>query len=67
LYDPDRTETSVLTDFLVFCKLAVKNQVIPAGWDWQLFLSKAAGLLPFAFEKSDAQEKYGGENIFTGV
>lgn len=35
----------------------IKNvQVIPAaGWDWARFLDIAAGLLPYAFEKEDAQ------------
>lgn len=51
-------------DFLTFCKLAVKAGVLPAGWDWPGFLRKAQGLLPYAFEKSDAKDKWGGENVF---
>lgn len=55
---------SIWQDFLVFCKLAVRRHAIPQGWDWSRFLSTATGLLRYAFEKSDAQEKYGGENVF---
>jgi hypothetical protein len=44
----------------VFCKLAVANGVIPRrGWDWPKFLSTARGLLPYAFEKSDAEARWG--------
>jgi hypothetical protein len=31
------------------------------------FLAKAADLINYAFEKSDAQEKYGSENIFSAI
>lgn len=55
----------VCEDFLLFCKLAVAHGVVPRGWDWQRFLRAAVGLLPYAFEKSDAQEKWGGENVFS--
>ncbi|PNH04043.1 hypothetical protein TSOC_009850 [Tetrabaena socialis] len=34
------------------------------GWDWSLVFAKGAELLGYAFEKSDAQEKSGGENVF---
>lgn len=58
----------------VFCKLAVAHGVVPQGgqgqgssWDWAAFLRTAAGLLPYAFEKSDAQEKWGGENVFAAA
>jgi hypothetical protein len=54
----------VAEDFLVFCKLAVKAGVLPPSWDWPGFMKQAQSLLPYAFEKSDAQEKWGGENIF---
>lgn len=54
-------------DFLIFCKLAVKSNVIPPGWRWDTFLETATGLLPYAFEKSDAKEKWGGENVFTAM
>lgn len=40
------------------------HQVVPAKWDWGKFLKAAVKLLPYAFEKSDAQEKWGGENVF---
>jgi len=42
----------------------VSKGVVPDGWDWKAFLQTAKGLLRFAFEKSDAQEKYGSENVF---
>lgn len=67
LYDPDSTNLTIMADFLVFCKLAVLNKVIPRGWNWSQFLSTAAKLNPYAFEKSDAQEKYGEENVFSGM
>lgn len=51
-------------DFLTFCKFAVRHGVIPDGWDWPAFLGTAKGLLRYAFEKSDATEKYGLENVF---
>jgi len=65
LYDPDATKLSVVTDFLTFCKLAVKNNVIPSPWDWNAFLKVASGLVIYAMEKSDAQDKYGNENVFS--
>ncbi|MEW5311679.1 MAG: hypothetical protein WDW38_003374 [Sanguina aurantia] len=67
LYDPDHTAMTVTLDFAVFCKLALANNVLPDGWDWKVLLSKAGGLLPFAFEKSDAQKKYGRENKFAAL
>jgi len=66
LYDPDATKLSILSDFLRFCRLAVHRGALPSGWSWSAMLTVAAGLLPFAFEKSDAQQKYGQENVFSG-
>lgn len=60
-------KNTICEDFLIFCKLAVKNGVVPPSWNWVKFLKTAAGLLPYAFEKSDAKEKWGGENVFTAV
>eukprot|EP00960_Hanusia_phi_P026775 746460-Hanusia_phi.AAC.1 len=57
----------IVEDFLVFCKLAVERQVIPAEWDWKKFLATAKDLLPYAFEKEDAKDKYGGENVLTAA
>ena len=54
-------------DFLVFCRLAQSSGAIPAGWDWDAFLMHAAENLRYAFEKSDAQEKYGSENVFAAA
>eukprot|EP01105_Mastigella_eilhardi_P007429 TRINITY_DN1887_c0_g2_i11.p2 TRINITY_DN1887_c0_g2~~TRINITY_DN1887_c0_g2_i11.p2 ORF type:complete len:177 (+),score=45.22 TRINITY_DN1887_c0_g2_i11:377-907(+) len=67
LYDPDSTRASVVEDFALFCKLAVANGVVLAGWDWDRTLGAAEGLLSFAFEKDDARSKYGGENVFTSI
>lgn len=41
--------------------------MVHTGWDWPAFLSTATGLLPYAFEKSDAKEKWGGENVFAAM
>lgn len=57
----------IVEDFAVFCRLAVRNNVIPAGFAWSKATRVAAKLLPFAFEKSDAKEKYGGENVFSSM
>eukprot|EP00808_Paulinella_micropora_P004861 g46328.t1 len=64
LYDPEYTAQSIAGDFLTFCLFAQKRGCIPHPWDWPAFLKTAAKLVPFAFEKSDAQEKYGSENVF---
>lgn len=40
---------------------------MPEPWDWQAFLKRAVLFLPFAFEKSDAQEKWGSENVFNAM
>lgn len=67
LYDTDGDKDTIIHDFLIFCKLAVRNKVLPVGWSWSRCLDHAAKLLPYAFEKEDAKEKWGGENIFAGV
>jgi hypothetical protein len=64
LYHPKADTNKVVEDFLAFCKLAVKAKVLPSGWDWPAFLSKAPDLLPYVFEKEDAKEKWGRENVF---
>eukprot|EP00899_Mesostigma_viride_P000599 jgi/Mesvir1/1053/Mv17576-RA.1 len=65
LYDPERTAVSIARHFLLFCKLAAQQGVVPRrGWDWAEFLTCARSRLAFAFEKKDAQDKYGGENVF---
>ena len=57
----------VVVDFLVFCKLAAERRAVPPGgaWDWGKFLAQASGDLCYAFEKSDAQVKYGQENVLS--
>ena len=67
LYEPDKTAMTVFRDFIVFTKLAVENEVIPDDWDWKRFMDVAKNLLPYGFEKSDAQDKYGSENVFSVV
>lgn len=64
LYKQDGTITK---DFLIFCRLAQHHGVIPDQWDWTSFLGIAKNLLPFDFEKSDAQDKYGRENYFSAM
>ena len=67
LYDPDATTLDIVKDFLVFTKLAVARKAVPSTWRWPAFLDYATANLGFAFEKSDAQTKYGSENIFDGT
>ena len=67
VYDPDNTLGSRVRDFLHFCKLAVARRALPPTWQWAAALRTASGLIPYAFEKSDAQEKYGGENVFKAM
>lgn len=67
IYNPDADKNTVVADLLIFAKLCKMNDVLPAqGWNWEQFLKAALPLLPYAFEKSDAQEKYGRENVFSG-
>ena len=56
-----------LQEFLIFCKLAVQNNVAPSTLSWAMVLDKALDLIGYAFEKSDAQEKYGSENVFAAM
>lgn len=57
----------LVTDFLLFMKLAEKNQVLPKeGFAFQLCLGYfAPSLLLKAFDKEDAKDKWGGENVFS--
>eukprot|EP00755_Sulcionema_specki_P014876 Sspe_Gene.9459::Locus_3174_Transcript_1_1_Confidence_1.000_Length_2223::g.9459::m.9459 len=64
---PEPVILELVGDFLSFAKLAVRNKAVPSGWDWAMCLRVAKDLLPYAFEKSDAQEKYGTENVFHAV
>jgi hypothetical protein len=64
LYAVDEGSLGIVRSFLTFCKLALKNGVVPSKWDWTAFTKVATEHLIYAFEKSDAQEKYGGENVF---
>ena len=64
--DPGNTITR---DFLLFCVLCKRRGVCDGlqNWSWSTLLDMAVGLLPYAFEKSDANEKYGGENVFSAA
>ena len=63
-YDPEATPQSIADDFLIYCLLAHRSQVVPSGWDWPDFLKSAANFVSFAFEKSDAMERWGSESGF---
>lgn len=63
-YNPDATPQSIADDFLVYCILALRSKTIPSGWDWQAFLKAAAKFVTCAFEKADAKERWGSENVF---
>jgi hypothetical protein len=63
-YDPEADGESIAEDFLVFCLLAARNRVVPNDWNWQAFLEAAPRWIVCAFEKSDAQERWGSENFF---
>jgi hypothetical protein len=69
LYDPESTKQSIASDFLVYCHMALFVGAVPLdnGWDWVGCLDKFGHLLNFAFEKSDAGDKYGRENIFSAM
>jgi len=66
-YDPEATSVSISKDFLVFCLLAKRARVVPPNWDWAAFLRVAGNFVCFAFEKSDAKERWGGENVFAAM
>jgi hypothetical protein len=66
-YDPDATTGSIASDFMVFCLLASRRAVVPPGWDWAAFLEVASQYVCYAFEKSDAKERWGGENVFSAM
>lgn len=67
LYNPDAEREDIVYDFALFCRLVKRRGVVPAGWDWAKTLLAAAKLLPYALEKSDAQTKWGGENVFSMI
>jgi hypothetical protein len=68
LYDQDHTNKTIAADFLVFCHLAKFVGAIPVdNWDWVSCLDTFGHLLNYAFEKSDARDKYGRENVFSAM
>ncbi|KAL3771366.1 hypothetical protein ACHAWU_004639 [Discostella pseudostelligera] len=66
-YLPDATPESISNDFLIYCILAHRAKSLPAGWNWASFLKAAVEYIPYAFEKSDAKERWGSENYFEGA
>jgi hypothetical protein len=61
---PDSYE-SMVHSFMFFCKLCARNKVVPSNWDWSAFLrNPRLDQIVFLFEKSDAQDEWGGENYF---
>jgi len=65
-YNPEATPESIAKDFLVYCTLALRAKAIPATWNWETYLKAAPKYIVFAFEKSDARERWGSENYFEG-
>ena len=65
IYNPNATKDYVVGDLIIFALLSVKQNVLPPCWDWSKFLQAALPLIPYAFEKNDAKEKYGEENVFS--
>jgi hypothetical protein len=66
-YNPDATKLSITWDFMLFCLLAAQHEVVPADWPWTDFLKVAVKFCVFAFEKSDAQERWGSESAFAAL
>jgi hypothetical protein len=67
LYGADGNAKTVIKDFLVFCKMALRRKALPPSWSWESLLKMVPEHLGYAFEKSDAEEKYGSENIFSAI
>jgi hypothetical protein len=66
-YLPQATPESISKDFLIFCILAHRAKCVPADWNWGDFLKAAIDYIPYAFDKSDAKERWGSENYFQGA
>ena len=52
-------------DFLKFNLLLAKRDCLPDSFDYPKFLTLAKDLLQYHFEKADAKQKYGDENVFS--
>lgn len=66
-YASNATPISIFEDFFRFCVLVARRKVVPNDWNWGAFLKKAVIHVRFAFEKSDAKERWGGETYFDGA
>jgi len=58
-YDPGADINCITGDFLCFCLLAKRNNMLPQNWNWSAFLKVAGEWAGFAFEKSDATTRWG--------
>ena len=60
---------SVVCDFLEFVLLASRRGALSLASQaqWAALLATAARLLPYGFEKKDAQEKWDGESVLSSV
>ena len=67
LYNGDASNDEIVCDFWVFCKQAKEVGAVPSDWQWDRFLDVASKHLRYAFEKEDATEKWGGENVFSAM
>jgi len=67
LYNGDASNDEIVCDFWVFCKQAKEVGAVPSDWQWDRFLDVASNHLRYAFEKEDATEKWGGENVFSAM
>lgn len=61
-YNPEATPEEIRHDFLIFCILAYAAKVVPEDWDWVAYLKTAAEYITFAYESSDAVERWGRES-----
>ena len=60
IYNPDASKDDVIGDFITFALFCIKKKALPVPWNWSKFLKIALQLIPYAFEKSDATDKYPG-------
>jgi hypothetical protein len=63
-YNPNNSAKDIFIDFLLFNVLSEKRLAFPDEFDFKSYFSFAKKGLFFTFEKSDAQDKYGSENVF---
>ncbi|KAJ9438793.1 hypothetical protein DIPPA_21451 [Diplonema papillatum] len=59
-YGAKESRMVICEDFAVFLKLALRQKVIPEGYDYAKTVRIAKDHLCYAFEKADVAEKWGG-------